>query len=441
MRLLVVSPDYASHLLPMLQIAAAWQARAGDVVVATGPATRPMVVEAGLDWIELRLGRGSNAGVIVVGEQPQGEDDHLRAFFDATRRGPIETLRYQADARRHDLLYDPDGVFERLGEIVREVRPDRVAVDHVAFGARLALHLLDVPTSTVVLGHPSALSAPGEVYGVPSAWPSSMTPDPTALRALEVQCRESVRELDEAAEEVRTRRAPSRPPAGDLTSSPGDPTIYVYPEALHDPARPLPIAHRFVGSLARTESLDATPLPSGDGLRVLVALGSFLSARDDVLATAAAAARLAGWRLALATGSTHVDRLGPLPDGALVQRHLPQVALLAHTDVFVNHGGNGSVTEAAAAGVPQVVLPFSTDQFAGAAAVERTGVGFALAPNTLTVQVLVEAVAAAAEGPVRQRAQEVADSIRTSGGAGAAVDAIRDVGNPQRNPQRNPLRN
>ena len=134
MRLLVVSPDYASHLLPMLQIAAAWQARAGDVVVATGPATRPMVVAAGLDWIELRLGRGSNAGVIEVGEQPRGEDDHLRAFFDATRAGPIETLRYQADARRHDLLYDPDGVFERLGEIVREVRPDRVAVDHVAFG-------------------------------------------------------------------------------------------------------------------------------------------------------------------------------------------------------------------------------------------------------------------------------------------------------------------
>ena len=211
----------------------------------------------------------------------------------------------------------------------------------------------------------------------------------------------------------------------------------MYPEALHDPARPLPTVHRFVGSLARTETLDATPLPSGDGLRVTVALGSFLSARDDVLATAVAAARLAGWRLALASGSTPVDRLGALPDGALVQRHLPQVALLAHTDVFVNHGGNGSVTEAAAAGVAQVVLPFSTDQFAGAAAVERTGVGVALAPNTLTVQALVEAVAAAAEEPIRQRALAVADSIRTSGGADAAVDAIRDLGIPQRNPLRN----
>jgi zeaxanthin glucosyltransferase len=427
MRLLVVSPDYASHLLPLLQIAAAWRERVGDVVVATGPATRPMVADAGLDWIELRLGRGSNAGVIEVGEQPRGEDEHLRAFFDATRLGPIETLRYQADARRHDLLYDPDGVFDRLGEIVREVRPDRVAVDHVAFGARLALHLLGVSASSVVLGHPSALSAPGEVYGAPSAWPSTMTPDPASLRALEMQCHESVRELGDAAEEVRSRRAPTRPPVGDLTSAPGDPTIYVYPEALHDPARPLPSVHRFVGSLVRNESLDDVALPTGEGLRVTVALGSFLSARDDVLATAVRAAHLAGWRLALASGSTPIDRLGPLPDGALVQRHLPQVALLAHTDVFVNHGGNGSITEAAAAGVPQVVLPFSTDQFAGAAAVERTGVGVALAPNTLTAEALVAAVAAAAGESIRCRALDVAASIRTGGGAAAAVDAIRDL--------------
>ena len=437
MRLLVVSPDYASHLLPLLQIAAAWQERAGEVVVATGPATRPMVAEAGLDWIELRLGRGSNGGVIEVDEQPRGEDDHLRAFFDATRCGPIETLRYQADARRHDLLYDPDGVFERLGEIVREVRPDRVAVDHVAFGARLALHLLGVPTATVVLGHPSALSAPGEVYGVPSAWPSTMTPDPESLRALEAQCHESVCELDRAAEDVRARRAPTRPPVGDLTSSPGNPTIYVYPEALHDPARPLPSVHRFVGSLVRREALDDLALPVGDGKRVTVALGSFLSARDDVLATAVRAAHLGGWRLAIASGSTPVDRLGALPDGALVQRHLPQVALLAHTDVFVNHGGNGSITEAAAAGVPQVVLPFSTDQFAGAAAVERTGVGVALAPNALTAKALVAAVESVAGVATRRAASELAASIRTSGAAAAAVDAIRDLLNPQRNPLRN----
>jgi len=46
-----------------------------------------------------------------------------------------------------------------------------------------------------------------------------------------------------------------------------------------------------------------------------------------------------------------------------------------------------------------VVLPFSTDQFAGAAAIERSGWGVALAPNTATVDELATAIAAVLGGP------------------------------------------
>ena len=426
--LLVVSPDYASHLLPLLRVAAQWQRDVGRSVVATGPATRPMVDAAEVGWIDLRLGRGSNSGVIEAGEQPPGEDDHLRAFFDATREGPLATLRYQADARHHDLLHDPDGVFDRLAEIVAEVRPDHVIVDHVAFGARLALHALDVPAISVVLGHPSALSAPGELYGVPAAWPSAITPDAAELAELRERCRASVALVADAAGEMLLRRAPRRPPIGDLTAtgSPnGLPTLYAAPEALHPAGRPLPSPSVFLGSLARSEELGDTKLPAGDGPLVVVALGSFLSARHDVLATAVRAAHAGGWRLALASGSTPVEQLGELPAGSLVARHLPQVALLAHAAVLVSHGGNGSVTEAAAAAVPQVVLPFSTDQFDVAAAVERAGIGRALAPNTLGADELVRAVDSVRAPSVRLRAAGVAREVAAAGGAERAVEVIR----------------
>lgn len=424
MKLLVVSPDYASHALPLIELGRAWAAGWGEVVVATGPATRPLVEAAGLDWVDLRLGRGSNAGVIEVAEQPSGEDEHLLAFFEATRRGPVETLRYQADARCHDLLHAPDRVLDRLAVIVREQRPDRVVVDHVAFGARLALHALDMPVATVVLGHPSALVGDGEVYGLPPAWPSAMVPEPADLVELADRCRRSVRSLSDAAGELLARRAPQRMPVGDLTATAGSPTLLVYPRDLHDERRVVAPGTVFLGALVRSESLGAVRLPTGRGPRVTVALGSFLSARGDVLATVIRAAHLGGWRLALAHGSTPLADLPAAPAGALVQRHIPQVALLEHTDVVVHHGGNGSVTEAAAAGTPMVVLPFSTDQFAGAAAVERAGLGSVLAPNTLTAEALVEAVAVLMRSDAADRARSVAAAIAGAGGARAGAEAI-----------------
>ncbi len=430
MRLLVVCPDYASHAIPMLQVAIAWRETGNDVVVATGEAVRPLVEAAGLEWTHLRLGKGSNASVIRAEEQPLGEDDHLRAFFEATRAGAIATLLYQADARRHDLLHEPDRVLDELIRIVADVAPDRVLVDHVAFGARLALHAIGVDAATLVLGHPSALPAPGELYGLPPAWPLSIRPSPAELAELAQRCRESTAELAAAANELIARRSPDQPFIDDLTSLAGFPTIYVYPEELHDPQRPLPAGSVSIGALARAEELGDTRLPVGTGPCVLVAFGSFLSAREDVLATAVAAARAGGWRLALAHGSTPVERLGDVPDGSLIGAHLPQVALLAHADVMISHGGNNSIGEACAAGVPMIVLPFSTDQFAGAAAVERAGIGVALDPNSLTADALVEAVEAVLRSGAPAAARRLAASIAASGGPRRAVAAIRGDGCP-----------
>ncbi len=432
MKLLIISPDYASHVGPLLEIGRAWSRDHGEVVVATGPAVRAMVGEAGLGWTELRLGRGSNPGVIEEKLQPEGEDAHLRAFFDATRAGPVATLRYQADARQHDLMHDPDGVFDRLCEIVEQVQPDRIAVDHVAFGARLALHAMGLNCASVVLGHPSALPSVDEVFGMPDDWPQGMRPSDDELSDLHGRCGAAVTELTAAAEEFLRRRSSETSRVGDLTREPGHPTIYAYPESLHSPSRLLPANAVFVGSLAREQTLDSFPLPVGDGVRVTVALGSFLSARGDVLQAAVRAADAAGWRLTMAHGSTPLEDLGVLPSGAVVARHLPQVAVLQHTDVFVNHGGNGSVTEAVAAGVPMIVLPFSTDQFAGAAAIERAGVGSVLDPNSLTADSLRSAVEALLASGAAEGMAKAALASALDGGPRRAAEAIAQLSPPLR---------
>ena len=185
MTLLVVSPDYASHLFPLLALAGAW-AEAGDrVVVATGPGVADHVARAGFERVDLVLGRGSNPGTARADEQPRGEDENLRAFFAATRDGALATLRLQAELRRSDLLWQPVETGRRTIELVETVRPDAIVVDHLAFGATVGLRAAGIPYADVVLGHPSALPVAGERYGVPPAWPSVIRPDPAGLAVLE----------------------------------------------------------------------------------------------------------------------------------------------------------------------------------------------------------------------------------------------------------------
>ena len=181
MKCLVISPDYASHASGLLEVASAARHRGHPVVFATGEAVRPSVEAAGVEWKPLRLGRGHNAGTIRVEEQVDGEDAHLREFFAATRRGPAAVLTYQALARQQDLLFEPDRVLEEIADLIDGVAPDRVVVDHIAFGATLALYAFDIPYTSVVLGHPTALPAEGELYGLPPHWPDRVRPSAVCI--------------------------------------------------------------------------------------------------------------------------------------------------------------------------------------------------------------------------------------------------------------------
>ena len=139
MRLLVVSPDFASHAVPLVTIASAWQRRGHRVVIATGPAMAALVRGAGMEYTELIMSRGSNAGVIRTQMARDEESRSMEAFFEATRRGMIETLRYQAEQRAIDLLWRPLQVARRTIRILETHAPDAVLVDHLAFASTIGL--------------------------------------------------------------------------------------------------------------------------------------------------------------------------------------------------------------------------------------------------------------------------------------------------------------
>ncbi len=432
MTLLVISPDYASHLYPLATLATAWHDEGERVVVATGTATDAVVRAFGYEREHLQLGRGSNPGVIRAEEQPPGEDDSLRGFFDATRQGAVAALAFQARARGEDLLWNAVGVARAVHALVDRVRPDAVLVDHLAFAARLGLVSAGVPHADVVLGHPSALTVGTEVYGYPPAWPRCIQPDAQDLADLRALC-EDVRDTFTAQWNAALAELdPARGSSPDAFAETGDLLLLNYPGSLHEPERTalLP-AHTFLGSAVRGEPEDAEVESwlARDGRPVVyVSLGSFLSARSDVLAVIAQALRGLDVRVALATGSAPRELLGPLPPEWLVREFLPQVRLLAGSAVAVSHGGNNSVTEALTAGVPLLVLPLSTDQFAGAAAVERCGVGLSLDPNAATPDDIRAAVQALLEPDgVRGAAAELGATLQEVPGAQRARAAVSEA--------------
>ncbi|WP_238156980.1 glycosyltransferase [Kribbella sp. VKM Ac-2571] len=111
----------------------------------------------------------------------------------------------------------------------------------------------------------------------------------------------------------------------------------------------------------------------------------------DVVAEAAS--ELPGHQVVLATGSSAIPR--DLPDNVVHCREAPQLQLIQRAALVISHGGFNTVKEAAAAGVPSLVLPVSgpvTDAKRTGALVEYLGLGRVLPHELLRVGPLVDAI-------------------------------------------------
>jgi MGT family glycosyltransferase len=418
MTALLVSPDYISHYLPLSMVGSALRDAGREVVVATGSGLRERVLADGFGHVELRLGAGGNAGPEI-----EAGDQGTRDFLAATYGGMVATLEHQARRRLHDLLWDPERVTGRLEEIVDDVRPELVVSDQLAFGASLALRALRVPYTAFLPGHPCQLPTPGQTFGFPARRPAGFAEE-HELAALHVLCARAARAFTRRFNETLLELAPdAQPVESAFAAIAPHGTLVNYPAGLTG-SRVVP-GVTLVGSCVRDEPRD----PELDSLersrtRAYVALGSFLSARSDVLRTIADALRRTDLSAVIASGVTPPADLGALPDGCVIRPYLPQVAALRSCDVAICHGGNNTVMEALTAGLPVVALPFSTDQFAVAADLVDAGLGAAVDPNRASSDDLAAAVRLALAPATATRAAAVGRALRRARGHERAANHL-----------------
>ena len=72
------------------------------------------------------------------------------------------------------------------------------------------------------------------------------------------------------------------------------------------------------------------------------------------------------------------ETLPAIPETILVRSYVPLSKLLPRAKLLVHHGGVGTASQALAAGIPQLAIPFAHDQFDNAARLERLGCGLRL---------------------------------------------------------------
>ncbi|CAG0981205.1 4'-demethylrebeccamycin synthase [Anaerolineae bacterium] len=384
MRVLLICPDYVSQYNPLLAIGQALREHSeAAIIVATGAGLAPKVIADGFDYTELLLGNGSNRG--VLDEMGMAR---ITMAIDATRHGMLAILRHQALMRLNSLLWNPIEVASNIRKLLSRYQPDLVINVQISYNSTAALLALRAPFATVITGHPTEFPQQHEMYGFPYVLPQQFRLDKLELQELAALCSEAQTQFTKEFNHVLSQINPYTTVVSNaLATASRDLLLLNYPEELGRYRKSaLPDHAYFVGPLLRKELLPIDICEWLDAVRpdlptIYLSFGTVLSMRSDVLHSIVDALRSEPLRVVIASGVANLDEWESLPAHWLVRPYLPQVAIMSHVDLVICHGGNNTITECLGFGVPLLIAPFSSDQFAGAADIERNGLGLVFDPN------------------------------------------------------------
>ncbi len=413
MHVILMPVGTAGDVHPFAGLGRGLCARGHRVTLAANAHFAPLAERAGLEFAELGTKAQYRAFMDDPGLwTPKGGTAALAQYQNALTRA-----QYQLVAEQY-----------RLGETV-------VASGTLAFGARLASEKLGVPQLTVHLQPLMFLShiAPPHRADVP--W----------LHRLPRLARKAIffaanwlsirptfgRPLNEF------RRELGLPPvtyvfAQWLPSPHG--VLGLFPDWFCPPQADWPQPTHLTGFPMFDDATAATLAPEVQAFLdageppVVVTFGTAMRQGAPHFAAAAAALERLGRRGILLT-PYHEQLPAKLPPGVAHFDYVPFSQLLARVAVLVHHGGIGTLAQALAAGVPQLVMPLSHDQPDNADRLVRLNVARQLPPARF-----LDAAGLAAQlnelltsRAVQEACQTAAGRMRGHDGIAAACDVIEQA--------------
>jgi rhamnosyltransferase subunit B len=151
-------------------------------------------------------------------------------------------------------------------------------------------------------------------------------------------------------------------------------------------------------------------LEAGEPPLVFTAGSAMLYGKDFFQTSVAATQQLGRRAVLVARGKQQIP--DNLPETILHVDYVPFSLLLPHAAVFIHHGGIGTVAQALAAGVPQLVRPITHDQPDNARRLERLGVAAMLLTKDYEVTAVAHKLDQLLNSPeVKQQCQKWAQQV------------------------------
>ena len=335
------------HLHPILPVAAALRAASHEVTFATESGYGAQIRELG--YATFAVGEDMRTPAVrMVTAHPE--------FFTFT---PLQqrafTMRHLFAGIRLDESVDV------LLETAEMLRPDVLLHDPAEFAAPLVAAILDVPNICVGYGlmlQPQLRLAGEE--GAAAQWRRHgflPAPDGGLYRHLYLD---------------------PTPPALADPAVPGARTA--------QPVRPIPFGDPAAQLPAILDRFDDRPL-------VYVTLGTLYNGDLSPLKPIISGLLRMPVNVIVTVGSdADPAAVDPRMPGVVVERFIPQAALIPRCALVVTHGGASSVSAPLGLGIPLLLTPRGADQFENTDAVVRAGAGIAIQPQQLHSDSVTEAV-------------------------------------------------
>lgn len=382
MRILFTCQPAYSHFYPLVPIARALAA-GGDSVAFVSSRTFAERIErmgfaafpAGLDWLE---SEAAKAFPELRGIPLEQQSNHLSEAF--------------ANAAAERMIPD-------LLEIVRSWKPDVIVRETWEMAGCLVGERLGVPHATVNVG---------------------------VFLPLELLAKSIGRHLQ------RHRRRLGLAPDYGLQFLYSHLYLHSVPEE-YQPLPPLPTAHAIRPLLfdeaGAERQLDAELLRPTTRPRVFVTLGTVFTRIAGAFERIIGELRDEPIELVVAVSrDRRVEDFGPQPENVHLRPFVPLTLIREHCAVIVSHGGFSTTMSTLSGGVPQVLVPFISEQMLQAQRCDELKVGIAVYPAVLEPGAVRAALRGVLADPsYAANARKIKAAIEKMPGAEHAAELVRSL--------------